>query len=94
MQKRRSSEQILALVRQVQADVEAGLSLERALRKEGIGGRKRGQGTEKEGRKRGHFYLTQSIRVYLCDFYAPCAHLLIELRGYSESGWNAAMIEL
>lgn len=37
MRKRRSSEQIVSLVRQVQADVQSGLSVEHALRKVGVG---------------------------------------------------------
>ena len=37
MRKRRSGEQIVSLVQQVQADVQAGLSVEQALRKVGVG---------------------------------------------------------
>ena len=37
MRKRRTSEQVLALVRQVQSDLEGGLTVEQALRKVGVG---------------------------------------------------------
>ncbi len=37
MQKRRTSDQIALLVRQVQADVQAGLTVGQALRKVGVG---------------------------------------------------------
>lgn len=37
MRKRRSRDQISALVQQVQADMESGLSVEQALRKVGVG---------------------------------------------------------
>jgi hypothetical protein len=38
--------------------------------------------------------LAEEIRFYLGVFSAWCAHLLTELCGYTDRGWNSAVIQL